>query len=256
MLRVSIPQKSPSHCWLLLSLTSFSVHLVLFASVERLAASRRQQPPQPGLFDISLKRPEPEPPEPVEEEPAPEPEPEPEKKPVVRKSRPNLAEQKPAPEPEPEPRPVFGVTADSVATGSDGPSIRLGNTLEKTMEEQYTPPRQIAPLPPVAEKPPAVPPLRPVPAYRLTTAPSFKKKVEPLYPEEARRAGVEGTVQLEIWLDERGRVRKIRVLRSPGHGLDRAAVKAAALAVFRPGEIDGKPVPVKITIPYRFVLDD
>jgi protein TonB len=80
--------------------------------------------------------------------------------------------------------------------------------------------------------------------------------VEPVYPEEARRAGIEGTVQLEIWLDERGRVRKIRVLRSPGHGLDRAAVKAAARAVFRPGEIDGKPVPVKITIPYRFVLDD
>ncbi len=256
MLRVSIPQKSRSYSWLLLSLISLSVHLVLFATAERLAASRPHEPRQPGLLDISLKRPEPEPPAPVEEEPAPEPEPEPEKKPVVRRPRPNTARQEPAPEPEPEPQPVFGVTADSVATGGAGPAIRVGNTLEKSMEEKYTPPERIAPLPQVDEKLPGAPPLQPVPAYRLTTAPSFKQKVEPDYPEEARRAGIEGTVQLEIWLDARGKVRKIRVLSSPGHGLDRAAVKAAARALFKPGEIDGKPVPVKITIPYRFVLDN
>ena len=254
MLRVSIPQKSPSYSWLLLSLISLSAHLVLFATAQRLAASRTYEPLRPGLLDISLKRPEPEPPVPVEEEPAPEPEPE--KKPVVRKPRPNLAQQKPVPEPEPEPQPVFGVTSDSVVTGGDGPSVRVGNTLEKTMEEEYPSPQRIAPLPPVDEKLPVVPRLQPVPAYRLTTAPSFKKKVEPVYPDEARRAGIEGTVQLEIWLDARGRVRKIRVLRSPGHGLDQAAVKAAARALFRPGRINGKPVPVKITIPYHFVLDD
>ena len=97
--------------------------------------------------------------------------------------------------------------------------------------------------------------VKPVPVYELSTAPSFKKKVEPKYPEEARRAGVEGTVQLEVLIDEEGKVRKIRVLKTPGFGLDRAAITAASESRFHPGVIGGKAVPVKIKIPYRFVLD-
>ena len=97
--------------------------------------------------------------------------------------------------------------------------------------------------------------MKPVPVYELSKAPTFKSKVEPKYPDQARRAGIEGTVQLEILIDEHGRVRKVKVLKSPGHGLERAAIAAVSKSKFHPGVINGKAVPVKIKIPYRFVLD-
>ena len=94
-----------------------------------------------------------------------------------------------------------------------------------------------------------------MPVFELTKAPSFRKKIEPKYPEEARRKEIEGVVQLEVFIDARGKVRKVRVLKTPGHGLDRAAIAALSKSSFNPGMMGKKAVPVKITIPYRFVLD-
>ena len=97
--------------------------------------------------------------------------------------------------------------------------------------------------------------ISPIPVYELTQAPTFKNKVEPKYPESAKSEGIQGTVQLEVLIDEKGRVRKVRVLKSPGHDLDKAAIAALSKSTFNPGYMGGKAVPVKIKIPYRFVLD-
>jgi len=49
----------------------------------------------------------------------------------------------------------------------------------------------------------------------------------PVYPARARRAGVEGTAQVELLLESSGRVAQVRLRRSSGDGsLDVAALDA------------------------------
>jgi TonB family protein len=79
--------------------------------------------------------------------------------------------------------------------------------------------------------------------------------VQPVYPEEALRAGVEGLVVLEAIVDERGRVgHDIKVLRRLGHGCDEAAVAAVRQWRFRPAIRDGKPIKVRRIFPILFRL--
>jgi TonB family protein len=86
------------------------------------------------------------------------------------------------------------------------------------------------------------------------TPPRLMEKVEAPYPEEAARAGLQGSVMLELIVDERGQVADAKVLVSAGHGFDEAALQAVRQFRFQPGLADGKPVPVKVTYRYAFVL--
>lgn len=222
-----------------------------------------------GSVEFETRVIEPKPKTPQEPPAAPpeyEYEPEPEvERPIVRRTRPK-PNKEPAQtppdnsEPEPEPEPVFGVTAESVENLGSGVAVRVGNTLEKQMEKDVTPPQDVAVLGdvrdtgPLVDEDKATRPAKPVPVYELSQTPKFKTRVEPEYPPEAREKGVEGTVQLELLIDERGKVRKIRVLSKVGHGFEKAAVTAAIKSLFEPGRMNGRAVPVKIKVPYRFVL--
>jgi TonB family protein len=66
------------------------------------------------------------------------------------------------------------------------------------------------------------------------------------YTEGARRAGLEGTVILDIVVAEDGTVRDVAIVQGLGEGLSEAAVRALKSCRFTPGERDGKPVPVRI----------
>jgi TonB family protein len=83
--------------------------------------------------------------------------------------------------------------------------------------------------------------------------PKLIRKVEPRYPDEARKAGIEGTVTVEATTDNRGRVQKVKVLRSIPE-LDQAAVDAVKQWVYEPMIIDGKPHGIVFTITCRFSL--
>jgi TonB family protein len=85
--------------------------------------------------------------------------------------------------------------------------------------------------------------------------PKLIKKVEPVYPDEARKAGIEGTVTVEATTDDRGRVQNVKVLRSIPE-LDQAAVDAVKQWVYEPMLIDGKPYGMTFTITCRFSLDN
>ena len=85
--------------------------------------------------------------------------------------------------------------------------------------------------------------------------PKLVKEVQPVYPEEARKAGVEGVVILEGTTDTYGRVVDAKVLRGVPQ-LDQAAVDALKQWVYEPMVIDGKPKPVVFTVTMRFKLDD
>lgn len=78
-------------------------------------------------------------------------------------------------------------------------------------------------------------------------------RVEPIYPDDARRAQIEGTVLLQIAVGSNGSVASLKVLNGP-----RALAPSAALAVrqwrYRPYLISGKPIPISTTVNIDFRL--
>jgi TonB family protein len=103
--------------------------------------------------------------------------------------------------------------------------------------------------------PPPVKPTAPMkaPAQRgMIQSPSLIYKVEPEYTEEAKSAGLQGTVVLYAEVSPEGRAMNIRVVRGLGLGLDEKAIEAIRKWRFRPGTKDGSPIPVATTIEVNF----
>ncbi len=75
-----------------------------------------------------------------------------------------------------------------------------------------------------------------------------------VYPEIAKRAGVEGKVYILAFVDETGTVTKANVIKGIGAGCDEAALDAVLKTKFKPGKQRGKPVKVQVSIPVVFKL--
>jgi len=75
-----------------------------------------------------------------------------------------------------------------------------------------------------------------------------------VYPEIAKRAGVEGKVYILAFVDENGNVSKAEVVKGIGAGCDEAAVAAVLQTKFKPGKQHGKAVKVQMSIPVVFKL--
>jgi len=81
--------------------------------------------------------------------------------------------------------------------------------------------------------------------------PDLVKRVEPVYPEAARRAGTAGIVQMRLAIDEEGKVSQVKIVK--GHPqLDQAAIEAVRQWMYRPAILDGKPISWETTITLTF----
>lgn len=82
-------------------------------------------------------------------------------------------------------------------------------------------------------------------------APVAERVSPPLYPEIARRQGLEGTVELNVLVDERGSVQDVQVVSGAGgkSGLNEAAMENVRKRKYRPATKEG--VPVKVWVPVR-----
>jgi protein TonB len=79
------------------------------------------------------------------------------------------------------------------------------------------------------------------------------RRVDPVYPELAKRARVEQMVMLEVNVDEEGNVASVRVMK--GHPLlDQAAVDAVKQWKYSPTLLNNEPVPVIATVTVIFKL--
>jgi protein TonB len=75
------------------------------------------------------------------------------------------------------------------------------------------------------------------------------------YPPIAREAGIEGTVVIQAFINDRGVVTETVVAKSlPGTGLDEAAVEAIRRTRFKPAKQRDRAVGVWLTIPIMFKL--
>lgn len=83
--------------------------------------------------------------------------------------------------------------------------------------------------------------------------PEVITKVNPVYPEMAREANVDGTVMVQALVGKDGKVHDVRVVKSIPL-LDQSAQDAVRQWIFKPALANNKPVAVWVGVPVRFSL--
>lgn len=85
--------------------------------------------------------------------------------------------------------------------------------------------------------------------------PVARTPINPIYPEIAQEAGIEGTVIVQAFINAKGIVEETIILKGvPNTGLDEAAAEAIKKTRFKPAKQRDRPVGVWISIPVHFTL--
>ena len=134
----------------------------------------------------------------------------------------------------------------SIPVASEDESIPDELTINET-EIDFSQPLEEAPPPPPEEDEPIVE------FYALSEKPEVIQRVEPVYPDLARKAGIEGMVVVKVLITTKGDVEKVEVVKSHPM-LDDAAMAAAKQFKFKPGKQRDRFVKVWMTIPFTFRL--
>ena len=80
-------------------------------------------------------------------------------------------------------------------------------------------------------------------------------RVQPIYPEAARKMRIQGIVTLEAIISKEGTVKSVRVLRGVDPLLDNASMRAVQQWKYQPATFEGRPVPVYLTVRMTFGLE-
>jgi TonB family protein len=74
----------------------------------------------------------------------------------------------------------------------------------------------------------------------------------PAYPQQARQAGISGTVRLSVLVAKDGTVHDLRVQSTPSMDLAIAAIEAVKHWTYQPTLLNGEPVEVATTVNVTF----
>ncbi|MBF9015077.1 MULTISPECIES: energy transducer TonB [unclassified Oceanispirochaeta] len=88
----------------------------------------------------------------------------------------------------------------------------------------------------------------------IPVIPSDEVQGRIVYPPMAHRQGIEGIVYAELYIDSTGLIRKVVILKDPGHGFADAAIQALEGVRCSPAESNGTKVAVRYRYPIRFIL--
>ncbi len=91
--------------------------------------------------------------------------------------------------------------------------------------------------------------------WSVEKKPALARFTMPVYPELARKAGLEGVVFVSFTVSAEGSVRQVRAVRGP-EIFRGAAIEAVSQFVFEPAVQNDRAVAVKMSMPIRFRLDD
>ncbi|KMQ51169.1 TonB family protein [Chitinispirillum alkaliphilum] len=92
--------------------------------------------------------------------------------------------------------------------------------------------------------------------YGVDVMPTLKTFINAHYPEHLLREGVEGTVLLELLIDESGLVESVEVVAGADPDFDSSAVRAARDFEFTPAQVQGESVAVLLQYEYHFTLHE
>ncbi|MBN8231132.1 TonB family protein [Corallococcus macrosporus] len=255
-----IPQRDRSTrflvVFLLVSLALHGVGFGLLSTLEGRKLTPAQKPVEMVMVEVQ-KPPPPPPPEEKKEEPPPPPPPKvkPVKPPPIKVAEapkppppteaPPPPNDTPPPEPNAKPPPlVVGMTMSST-TSAGSFAAPVGNTAYGKANGPAKAPQDV--------KGYSAP--KYVPVYQVDSEPSVASEVKIPYPDEARRAGIEGTVTLSIAIDAEGKVTQVKVVSGPGYGLNEAARDAIRRFRFKPAIKGGEAVATEMKYSYTFLLD-
>lgn len=160
-----------------------------------------------------------------------------------RGSRPHAAS--PLVQPDPSSTAALAATPDETGMPAGDPSDSTGEPGLFGGDENGTGPLQAVTIGEPAAEPIFIP-------GGDVHAPKLLQRVEPDYPEAARRAHLEGTLILEATITAIGAVAEVRVLRPLNPLLDEAAERALLQWRYRPATLNGRAVPVYLTVTVRF----
>lgn len=143
-----------------------------------------------------------------------------------------------------EAREVFGANRNSHTDADDkeGIDVKKGNTVAKAADAEVLKDSDADALPTPTEE------------YLVSEMPSVLAEVRPSYPKEARDAGLEGAVAMDVLIDASGNVRQVTVIEGPAV-FRSGALEAMKKFRFRPAKVDGQPVAVRIRYTLKFQLD-
>jgi protein TonB len=139
---------------------------------------------------------------------------------------------------------VVGISMSST-TSAGGFAAPVGNTTYGQVASRATDPKEV--------KAYSAPKYTPI--YQVDSEPRVMSEVKIPYPDEARRAGIEGTVTLSITVDNEGRVVAAKIVKGQGYGLDEAALTAIRRFRFKPAVKNGEAVSTEMKYSYTFLLD-
>jgi TonB family protein len=91
-------------------------------------------------------------------------------------------------------------------------------------------------------------------AEATTTGPSLISRRDPEYTPEARRARIQGKVELAVTIGADGIAREMKVIRSLDSGLDRKAMECVSQWRFRPASRNGEAITAFATVEVNFKL--
>ncbi len=90
----------------------------------------------------------------------------------------------------------------------------------------------------------------------LDEPPKPTKTVNPTYPEDARKNGIEGMVWVKVLIDKKGLVKRAVVIKRKGtESFEDVTLNAARQWEFKPAVAGKETVDVWVVIPFAFKLD-
>jgi protein TonB len=84
--------------------------------------------------------------------------------------------------------------------------------------------------------------------------PTCIKRVEPIYPEIAQKAGLEGAVYAKLWITKDGKIKDVVIMKSDSEIFNQAVIDAARQWLFTPAMMKNGPVAVWLAVPFNFTL--
>ena len=96
-----------------------------------------------------------------------------------------------------------------------------------------------------------------LPQHKISTVPVIPSREvlsRIVYPPMALKQGIEAVVYLELFIDSKGLIKNIKVLKDPGHGFAQAAVAALQGITCIPANANGKSCAVRYRYPVKFTL--
>ena len=97
-----------------------------------------------------------------------------------------------------------------------------------------------------------------LPQHKISVVPVIPRRevlARIVYPPMALKQGIEAVVFLELYIDSKGVIKNIKVLKDPGHGFAEAAVVALRGISCIPASANGKSCAVRYRYPVKFTLN-